>query len=194
MAYPDDQTTFRRVTNQELPSVPGDTVDEGDQNNMADFCESLQDILGYGITMGYASVKAFFDWIVATITGVKKNNIITLYQNVNPVIIAIGEVQYFGGSLSLLATDKVILQANVLWKTPDAVSGNGFWAFVKWFNSISPLLQPETFKQNTMMSTTFTYIIQTPDAGTADYKFKIDNRVRSIRVEQISVIATIISV
>jgi len=67
MSYPDDKETFRRVVNQDLPDVDGDTVDENDQNLPADFLERLQDTLGYGIKMGYASVKAFFDWIVENI-------------------------------------------------------------------------------------------------------------------------------
>lgn len=68
MAYPDDKDTFRRVTGY----VGGDVVDanklkEGDQNNMAGWLESLQDIFGYSIKMGYATVKAFFDWVVTTL-------------------------------------------------------------------------------------------------------------------------------
>lgn len=68
MAYPDDKETFRRVVNQELPAIPGDTVDEDDQNLPASFLERLQDTLGYGIKMGYASMKAFFDYVVSQIT------------------------------------------------------------------------------------------------------------------------------
>jgi len=67
MPYPDDKDTFRRVEGY----VGGDFQDvnklkEGDQNNMAQWLEDLQDIFGYGIKMGYATVKAFFDWIVTT--------------------------------------------------------------------------------------------------------------------------------
>lgn len=68
MAYPDDKETFRRVVNQELPDIPGDVLDENDQNLPADFLERLQDTLGYGIKMGYATVKAFFDYVVSQIT------------------------------------------------------------------------------------------------------------------------------
>ena len=67
MAYPDDKETFRRVVNQDLPAEPGNVVDENDQNLPADFLERLQDTLGYGIKMGYATVKAFFDYVVSQI-------------------------------------------------------------------------------------------------------------------------------
>ena len=47
MAYPDDKETFRRVVNQDLShGIEGDTVDQGDQNNMGDFLERLEDTLG----------------------------------------------------------------------------------------------------------------------------------------------------
>lgn len=66
MSYPTNKETFRRVVNQDLTQgIPGDTVDENDQNLPADFLERLQDTLGYNIKMGYASVKTFFDYIVS---------------------------------------------------------------------------------------------------------------------------------
>lgn len=68
MAYPDNKETFRRVINQELPDIPGDTVDENDQNLPANFLERLQDTFGYNIKMGYTTVKEFFDWLLAQIS------------------------------------------------------------------------------------------------------------------------------
>ena len=194
MAYPADKETFRRVVNQELPTIPGDTVDADDNNKPVDFLERLEDTLGYGIKMGFANVKAFFDDINARFTGLNRNKIIPLYQNVSPVAIPASTVEYFGGDLTLLATDKVILQANVLWKTTSAASGSGYWSFYKLFDNISPYLQPSTFLQNVMITSTYNYIIQSPDAGTANYRFRIDNRSQAIEVEQISVVAIIISV
>jgi len=62
MAYPDDKETFRRVVNQDLTQgIPGDTVDENDQNLPADFLERLQDIFGYNLLGGFDTLKLRLD-------------------------------------------------------------------------------------------------------------------------------------
>lgn len=68
MAYPDDKDTFRSVTGYTGgPVIDANKLKAGDQNNMGSWLENLQDIFGYGIKMGYATVKAFFDWVVTQI-------------------------------------------------------------------------------------------------------------------------------
>jgi len=65
MSYPDDKDTFREVTGYVSgPVVDDNKVKAGDQNNTGTWLENFQDTMGYGIKMGYATVKAFFDWIV----------------------------------------------------------------------------------------------------------------------------------
>lgn len=194
MSYPEDKEYFRRVINRELPLIPGDTVDQEDQNKPADFLERLQDVLGYGVRMGFPTMKDFFDWINDTIAGVKKNNIIPLYQSVSPITLNTSTVTYYGGNLTLKDTDKLILQANIIWKTTTALSGSGYWNFARNFNLIGQYLRPETFKQNTHITSTYNYTIETPIAGTAAYEFRIDNRTQQIVVENINVFAIIISV
>jgi len=194
MPYPDDKEIFRRVVNQDLPNIPGDVVDENDQNLPADFLERLQDILGYNIKMGFASVKNFFDWLVGSLDGVKKNNIVPLYQSTEAEFLNAGETAYYGGNLTLKDTDKVILQANIIWKTVDETTSTGHWHFTRNFCIISTILRPQTFLPNTHISSTFTHTITAPTAGTAKYEFQIGNTTHRIRMENINVIATVISI
>lgn len=64
MSYPVDKEEFRRVINKDLSTgTPGSVLDEDDHNKPVDLLERLQDILGYGIKMGYATVRAFFDYV-----------------------------------------------------------------------------------------------------------------------------------
>lgn len=77
MAYPVNKETFRRVVNQDLPTVEGDIVDEDDQNLPADFLERLQDTLGYSILGGYGSVKARLDGMQTLIDAGLKVQLIT---------------------------------------------------------------------------------------------------------------------
>lgn len=62
--YPDDKETWRLLIDQNLPAEPGTTIEQIDFNYKTDFLERLQDTLGYGITMGFLSVRLFFDDVV----------------------------------------------------------------------------------------------------------------------------------
>ena len=65
MSYPDDKDEFRKPVGYVSGPVTDDNkVKVGDQVNMANWLENLQDTLGYGIKMGYASMRAFFDFLV----------------------------------------------------------------------------------------------------------------------------------
>jgi len=62
MAFPDDKETWRRVVGKNLAlGILGDKVKTGDQNNIADFLERLEDLLGYSFIEGYATLKEKLD-------------------------------------------------------------------------------------------------------------------------------------
>jgi len=68
MSFPDDKETFRRVVGKNMPiGQQGDKVKTGDHNNVADFIERLEDILGYNFIDGYADLKAKLTQIISDI-------------------------------------------------------------------------------------------------------------------------------
>lgn len=173
MAYPDDKETFRRVINQELPTIPGDLVDENDQNLPADFLERMQDTLGYNIKMGFASVKAFFDNINSRFAAIKKAEVFTLYQAALVVLKTTDQWVEYGTALTLLSTDVVFFQVNLIWRRYNGPAARVLFWLRRDNDTFGPTIDFAGIENNGKISSTLNYVLTNPTPGTANYKIRL---------------------
>jgi len=189
MAYPDDKEEFRRVVNEDLPAVEGTVLDENDQNLPADFLERLQDTFGYNIKMGYASVKAFFDDVVSKITGVNKNQVIALYQGTGGGILGPGAISEKGAFWDFLATDKVLFQANTIWRATTATKAYLEYSLLRVNTPITTQYSFFSLAANEELSSTLNFYWPTPIAGNVSYKIRIVVRTAQVNLITSSLVA-----
>ena len=172
MSYPNDQETFRRVINQDLPEVPGDTLDETDQNKMGDFLERLQSVLGYGIGMGFSKMKEFFDDIVSKFAAMKKIEVIKLYQGGGDGLKNDGDFKEFRYNLNLVSTDIIFFHANMNWRRYENTTAYLQMHIMRINATISPYYKYTGIENQGYLGSVLDFVYTNPPIGTASYALR----------------------
>ena len=194
MAYPVDKETFRRVVNQELPTIPGDVLNENDQNLPADFLERLQDTLGYDIKMGEASVKAFFDTVNARFAAIKIPQLITVYQGEPNQRITAGNNESYGTYIDLLSTDVVFFQVYIDWMRYLNTTAGINIQFQRFSTGFSPGNNFKGIESMGGLTTVLNYVLINPTAGNAIYNIFIEAETNEVMIRAVCFTAIKISI
>jgi hypothetical protein len=123
--------------------------------------------------MGYASVKAFFDSIVAQLAATKKVDIKNLFQGYAGGAKVKDQFTYFGASLSLLTTDVVLFQGVFNWKQTGGAPSAITFQFYAGGSSISPVYDITALGDAVYMNTPFLFIYLNPTQESALFRLKV---------------------